>query len=194
MIPLTQKFLALDLELNQPSSKIIQVGISIGSIQDDPKQYITKKWYIDPKEPIDPFITQLTGITSADISRESWSHATVARELSELIKEHDVFLNPITWGGNDSYELQAEFSKNMVDFPHFGRRWIDVKTWYTMLMLAKGKNPSGHLAGAMGVFKLPFDGKAHRADVDAFNTLKFFFTILRRQRGLENLLSDAKKI
>lgn len=194
MIEKTQKFLALDLELNQPSGKIIQVGVAIGSAGDRRDQYITHKWYIDPKEPIDPFITDLTGITQTDISSYCVSHQTVADELGALIREHKCFVNPVTWGGGDSTELLAEFCKNHADFPHFGRRWIDVKTWYTLYMLCRGKNPTGGLASAMGQYKLQFQGRAHQADVDAENTLALFFKILERQRAMENLLDSAKAI
>jgi inhibitor of KinA sporulation pathway (predicted exonuclease) len=62
------------------------------------------------------------------------------------------------------------------------------------MMFARGKNPSGGLASAMGTFKLQFKGTAHRADIDAVNTLALFFKFLERQRGLENLLHDAKVI
>ena len=188
------KFLALDLELNQPSGKIIQVGIAIGDKNTRFEDYVVRKWYIDPQEPISEFINDLTGITDSDIRAEAYSHEHVARELSELIKEHKVFVNPVTWGGGDSVELLAEFCKNHADFLHFGRRWIDIKTWYTYLMLTRGKAASGGLASAMGYFKLHFKGKAHRADVDAANTLALFFKLLDRQARLESILDSAKNI
>ena len=59
------KFLALDLELNQPSGKIIQVGIAIGDKNTRFEDYVVRKWYIDPQEPISEFINDLTGITDA---------------------------------------------------------------------------------------------------------------------------------
>jgi hypothetical protein len=46
----------------------------------------------------------------------------------------------------------------------------------------------------MGYFKLHFKGKAHRADVDAANTLALFFALLERQSKLENILDSAKQI
>ncbi len=187
------KFLALDLELSQ-GGKIIQVGVALGDKNTRFEDYVVRKWYIDPKEPISEFITALTGITDSDIRAEAYSHEHVARELSELIREHKCFLSPVTWGGSDSVELLAEFSKNRVDFPHFGRRWIDVKTWYTYLMLTRGKAPSGGLSSAMGYFKLHFKGNAHRADVDAANTLELFFKLLERQARLESILDSAKTV
>lgn len=195
---LDQKYLALDLELNNADDgstsnpKIIQVGVAIGSARENPKEWITKKWYVKINDPIYPFITDLTGITTQDIQQFGMTHYDIGQELSRLIKEHDVFVNPVTWGGGDSTELKDEFSQHGIEFRHFGRRWIDVKTWYTLRLLANGKRPAGGLSSAMGVYKLQFEGKAHRADVDAYNTLRLFFEILKRQKQMLDTVSLAK--
>ena len=123
-----QKYLALDLELNNaddgstPNPKIIQVGVAIGSAKQSPSEWITKKWYVRVNEPIYPFITDLTGITNQDIQQFGMTHYEIGQELSRLIKDNDVFVNPVTWGGGDSTELKDEFDQHGIDFRHFGRQ------------------------------------------------------------------------
>ena len=121
-------------------------------------------------------------------------HEQVAKEIGEIITKRNCFVNPITWGGGDSLELKAEFKDRGISFPHFGRRWIDVKTWYSLHMLAMGKKPSGGLSSGLGSFKLQFEGNPHRADVDALNTLRLFFEILHRHNQIYQLVTDAKAV
>ena len=52
----------------------------------------------------------------------------------------------------------------------------------------------GGLSKAMARYKLQFVGKAHRADVDALNTLRLSFTILERQRLLEACAARMKNL
>ncbi len=191
-----QNFIALDLELTQPTRKIIQVGVCIGN-QDNEKEWVVKKWFIDPEEPISQDIFALTGISDSDISQFSQPLQEIADELSALITEHQCFVNPITWGAGDSAELLELFHSNNIPFKHFGRRWLDVKTMHTFLKLSKnktGNSASGGLASCMGQYKLQFSGKAHRADIDAFNTLKFYFHLIKRQQILEQALISLKTI
>lgn len=197
----TDYYMALDLELNNApdrstaNPKIIQVGVAVGTWEHyDKNTIITKKWYIDPKEPIYPFITDLTGISNDDIEAYGVPHSSVAKELGDMIKQYKTFVNPVTWGGGDSVELLEEFKQRDVDFPFFGRRWIDVKTLYGFHMISVGKSPSGGLKSAMTQFKIPFRGTAHRADVDAHNTLRFFFALLERQDNLNKIIKVAKGI
>lgn len=195
-----KKFLSLDLELNNgpagetPRPKIIQVGICIADLNEPMSDWVVKKWYIDPHEPIFRFITELTGITDQDISDHAVSHEQMADELSALIIEHDTFMNPVVWGGGDSSELLEEIRDRDIYFPHFGRRWIDVKTIHTFLCIAKGKNPSGGLSSVMGQNKINFEGKAHRADIDAFNTMKLFSHYVKRQNGINSMIEISKSL
>lgn len=189
-----KNFLALDLELNQPSGRIIQVGVCVGNCAQPESEYTVRKWHIDPGEPIAAHIVDLTGINDRTISHEAVTHAHAASEIASLIKTQDCFANPVTWGGGDSAELLSEFHARKVDFPHFGRRWIDVKTIHSFLMLAKGKNTTGGLRSAMSAHKLKFLGEPHRADVDAFNTLRFFMFLLRRQQRMDAMVTQAMSL
>lgn len=181
-------YFALDLELNNLNNgqvpKIIQVGVAIGSPL-RPDQITAKSWFLNPDEPITPFITKLTGITDEMVQTQSVDHYTLAIELGDFLRMWDVFPNPITWGQGDADELKAEFSERKVNFPFFGRRIFDVKTLYVFQQMVAGKSPSGGLRKSMIAYGLDFHGKPHNAEHDAMNTLRFFFHFLDRQRTFE---------
>lgn len=193
MSTLYQNYLALDLELNQPSNKIIQVGIAIGSMA-KPDHYFKLSWYVNPCESINPEITSLTGITDANIADSATPIDEIAEQISDLSKMYNCFVNPVTWGGGDSKELLDLFRNNGVEFKHFGRRWIDVKTIHQFIRVSKDKSFTGGLASAMGDYKLSFWGKQHRAGDDAANTLRLYFKLLERQTSLNNLVHKAKEL
>jgi inhibitor of KinA sporulation pathway (predicted exonuclease) len=46
----------------------------------------------------------------------------------------------------------------------------------------------------MSEFKIKFKGTAHRADVDAANTLRLFFTILERQSKMYDIIDSARSL
>lgn len=187
-------FIALDLELNQPSNRIIQVGIALGSRMQPEDEWVVRQWLLDPDEPISEFITGLTGISNEDIAQRAVPWEQMAQELSALMDEHKPFMNPVTWGGGDSSELLESIRARGIDFPYFGRRWVDVKTVHTFLSLTLEKKPSGGLRSTMTQYKMRFLGEPHRADVDAFNTLRLFFHLMDRQTSLEGLVKLAKLV
>lgn len=184
-------YFSLDLELNNLNNgqtpKIIQVGVAIGSpLRPDVSSMVTKSWFLDPGEPISPFITRLTGITDEVVQTQSVDHYTLAIELGDFLKMWDCFPNPVTWGQGDADELKAEFKDRRIDFPFFGRRIFDVKTLYVFQQMVAGKTPSGGLRKSMIAHGLKFEGNPHDARFDAMNTLRFFFYFLERQRKFED--------
>lgn len=187
-------FIALDLEFNQPSHRLIQVGVCLGHPLQAEEEYLVRKWYIDPGEPIADTIVALTGIDDAAIRDNAVPAAQIAEELGALLRAQDTFVNPVTWGGGDSAALLGFFHEHGAPFPHFGRRWLDVKTIHAHLQLCEGRSAAGGLRSVMGHYKLQFRGTPHRADVDAFNTLRLFFHLQARQRAMEELLKLARAV
>lgn len=187
---MTDTYLALDLEMNQPSRKIIQVGISIAKRDTPADAYLTRSWILDPEEPIDVGITELTGISDYMIQEQAVPWTQMAQELGSLIDAHKPFVNPVTWGGGDAEGLLAGLRERNIEFPYFGRRWLDIKTIHAFKAMAMGKSGAGGLKSVMGQHRLPFVGKAHRADVDAYNTLRLFFKMMES----ETKLQDAAKL
>lgn len=188
-------FLSLDLEMNQPSGRIIEVGVCMGSAHLPEDEWITRRWLLDPQEPLAPAIVELTGITQDELAACAVPWEQMALELSALIGQHEPFVNPVTWGGGDSQALLEGLRAREIDFPHLGRRWLDVKTMHSFLTFAGGKGkPSGGLSSVMARHKLKFIGKPHRAGVDAFNTLRLYFRLLERQSALESAAKLIKSV
>lgn len=192
-----QNYFALDLELNNKNDgsvpRIIEVGVAIGNPL-RPEEINKLNWYLDPQEPITPFISGLTGITDKVISEKAVPHAQVAKELGALIDIFNCFPNPVTWGQGDALELKQEFQDRGVSFPYFGRRIFDVKTLFVYKQIALGKTPSGGLKKALNIHGLKFEGTPHRASDDAYNTLLFFFHLLNREKDLQDCISALKSL
>ena len=122
-----RNFLSLDLEMNQPSGKIIQIGAVVGDIiTGDIVDRI--RIYVNPNEPLLEYIVNLCGISQADVDSGD-DLVSAYNKLKSFHQKHDCFMNPITWGGGDSDYLLNQLKEEDKDIKWcFGRRWIDVKT------------------------------------------------------------------
>lgn len=192
-------YLALDLEYNcdgkGPVEDIIQVGLAVGSPVNG--SIDTWSFLVKPQGKavtLHPFITDLTGITQEQYDSEAVPWKTVVGAIEEIHNACAPFCNPVTWGMGDATDLITTVKAEGLQFPYFGRRILDVKHFFLFIEAAKGRSLSGGLRSAMGKHRLPFEGKPHRADVDAYNTLRFFFHLLKRQSSLESLLYSASQI
>src|ERR1041384_4707322 len=102
---------ALDLEMNQPSQRIIQVGAVVGNIKTG--EILEKlSVIVNPMEELNPEIIEL-----CDIQQEQVDNGVTLeeayRQLRNMHLKHKSFINPITWGGGDSLELKEQLKSEL---------------------------------------------------------------------------------
>lgn len=172
--------MTLDAEYNQPSQKTIQIGAAIYDVYSG--QIIAEfETYVNPGEPIEPFITELTGITDKDVA-----HAPSIKEAYEMLEyfhaKHRAFCNPLVWGSGVFNDSQAIHKESGVERDNFmGYRVIDVKSVYQSAQMYKGKQVRGSLETVCKKFlKIGFEGTAHRALTDAKNTFRVWHFLVKR--------------
>lgn len=175
------KLTCLDLEMNQPSGKIVQIGAVIGDTQTG--EIIDRiRIYVNPGEPIAEFITELCGITQAQIDEQGISLEDAYFQLKKFHKKAD-FINPVSWGGGDSQEIYDQLNEEVRKRWCFGRRWIDAKTVFVSQMIAhQNRVDSSGLANSMKAVGLQFVGRQHDAQDDAENTFKMYQYMLSSLR------------
>lgn len=169
----------LDLEMNQPSNSIIQIGAVVANIKTG-EILEELSVIINPKEVINPEIVKLTGITQ-DMVNAGIPIDEAYVQLADLHKKYDSFINLVTWGGGDSVALvdQLYGSEILKTVPNpFGRRWIDAKTVYVSYCIANGLDFRGGLAKSMTKLGLKFEGTKHNAVFDARNTFYMYKKLL----------------
>jgi inhibitor of KinA sporulation pathway (predicted exonuclease) len=166
-------FLSLDLELNQPSNKIIQVGAVVGNVKTG-QIFERVSLFTKLDEPLNPYIQKLCNITP-EMLEQGVSLDDAGLRLMELKRSYDCAVNPITWGGGD-----AQLLKQQTETVFFGHRWFDVKTLYQFYALKQGLPLQGGLAKVMTRFGMKFQGTKHRADDDAYNTFLLAVKLLEK--------------
>ena len=170
---------SLDLEMNQPSGKIIQIGAVLGNVETGEivAEFDSK---VNAGETLAPAIIALTKISQSEVDQAP-TLTDAYHALSHWLGRYAELrvLNPLTWGGGDTETLRVQLNMEMERWP-FGRRWIDTKTLYVAWRMAQGKDISGGLAKAMTKLGLAFQGQKHNALDDAKNTFRMYRALLKQ--------------
>ena len=173
--------ISLDLEMNQPSRKIIQIGACVfnsntGEILNEFNKIIFTN------EKIDPFITELTKITQEDVLKGSDLKSAYV-ELCKLRKKYQAHRSIVTWGDGDVKLLKEQvfetYKKDQEAFSwDLGFRFFDTKTLYQAYRIANDQSMKAGLSNAMTNMGLTFEGQEHDALCDAKNTAKIFCKLI----------------
>ena len=169
--------MSIDCEFNQPSTLTIQIGCAVYSVRSGE---LLEKWetYVDPGEPILPFITELTGITDADVKGAPKIKEAYMR-LKEIHKKHKCFMNPLVWGSGVRNDSLSIYEESEVEEPNFmGYRVLDAKTIYQSKMMFQNNEIRGGLKKACDNLGIGFEGTAHTALADAVNTFRLWHHLM----------------
>jgi inhibitor of KinA sporulation pathway (predicted exonuclease) len=174
------KIISLDLEFNQPSGKIIEIGAVAGDLVNGEVVSLFES-LVALDEDLLPRITTLTGI-SPEMLFDAPNLADAGAAFLTWSASFKEFPNLMTWGGGDSEQLKQQLGSNF-KWP-FGFRYLDVKTVFIAHQQSKGHwMPRGGLAKSMTKLGLSFQGQKHRALCDAYNTFALYYNLLRSLRG-----------
>lgn len=168
----------VDLEMNQPSGNIIQIGSCVLDVRN---QTISNNFQVlvqlPPGEELDPFITSLTGITQPEIDRQGVPLKKALEKYWEVNpgKHHGA------WGW-DHRELVELSDKLEVKHPMI--HGYDIKAISALMACARpqGKLRSG-LSNSLAREGLRFIGTPHRAFDDAYNTARLAASYVRKMKA-----------
>ena len=191
--------IVLDLEMNQPSGTIIEIGavrfLRDGGIHPDKFDVI-----VNPHEKLGVCdggrngamtITELTGITQEMVDEAVDLEEAIEQMHQWVLKESkNVVL--AGWGG-DPYWLRTEVIKNGIQYP-FRNKSFDVKSMVVFISALMGKkHKTDGLGSMMKCYELKFEGNQHRADADAYNTARLLQkTIKDYNKFVDMILSGIK--
>lgn len=181
--------IAVDLEMNQPSRNIIEIGAvcfqpDTGIVVD------TFARFVCPGEPINPEITTLTGIRNEDTAFAPHIR-TAAQQFTDFKKQNQANPIGIVWGAGTSNDIRKIYEESGLDNP-FHVRIIDVKAVFQMLAntsSAEMRQKCG-LKRACEILKIGWDlqyGEPHRALADAFNTYRLYMFLSKCLKGGVNI-------
>lgn len=171
------KLMSLDLEMNQPSGNIIQIGAVVGNtVTLELEEEFNVYTKLPEGEDVAEYIYKLCGI-SQNMVKNGTEVPTAYNLLKDFYKANRCNSTVVTWGGGDSWQLYKQSGDVEPNF--MGSRWMDVKTVFQTLQIARQRKARSGLSKSMQKMGLRFIGKPHNALDDAKNTLRFYFHMLQ---------------
>jgi inhibitor of KinA sporulation pathway (predicted exonuclease) len=149
-------WLSLDLEMNQPSQKIIQIGAVAGNIFTG--QILERlSVFVNPGEQVREDIVKLTGITQEMVDAGVRLEDAYS-QLAAMHARHDCYVTPITWGGGDSQELREQLNE----------KWTDARTLQHAAVLMAHMNDIAEILELESRQRFQFATQVTKEDLQSF--------------------------
>jgi inhibitor of KinA sporulation pathway (predicted exonuclease) len=180
------KAIVVDLELNQPSNKIIQIGAVICDIHShqilDTFSIICNPEGEMPSE----FITTLTGIT-IEMVENGVPLVDGLKQFWDWIADSGAGKMLVQWGEGDMRLLEQQSNERNVKVPRLNT--MNLKAVSSIMRQHKGSKAKGGLKNTMDLYGVPFYGDAHDGLIDSLNTAFLLF----RLEEMWKFASDVEK-
>lgn len=182
------QYIILDFEMNpvakqnkEARSRLHREIIEIGAVKLDSDHNIVDKFscYVKPQynAEINPFIRNLTGISTWEVCTASYFEETIA-QLEEWIG-YDHATTVYSWGQTDLDQLKKECAYKQVMLPGNMSDWVDFQAVYSDAMEFTDEYGQMSLHTAAEQFGISMDEKAsHSALYDAEITAELFIPVL----------------
>lgn len=187
------RVIIMDLEMNQPSNSIIQIGACVVGTKPLALTNDYFKMEVDCGEVLNPEITQLTGITQDSVDA-ALNTEDALKLWWQWVAKQNVGGRVWAWG-SDLWTI-VEQSKAAGVQPNTKLRSLDLKTVFTLYRDVMGITTKGGLKGSMGTVGLNFFGAQHDALNDAINTARLFmkmYSWLDKYCKINNIVNDIKE-
>lgn len=179
------RVVAVDLEMNKPSNRIIQIGAVC--FQPDRGLLVeTFNQLINPREPIAAEITELTRIDDAKVAGMP-SIVEAAEAFTTFKNRLQINAIGIVWGAGKSNDVAKIYEESGCESP-FRSRIIDVKGVFQMLANSSGSKYRQKIGlnKACELVGIGWDntyGLPHDALADAYNTMRIYMFLSKCLKG-----------
>ena len=176
------RFVVVDLEFNQPSRKIIQIGAVVLDLQKGEIEPLFDE-IIDPEEEIDPFIEGLTGISDVDCDDADRIDQVMPRFWHEVCHSR-TGKKMAAWGKD--IEVIQEVSESVIENTPQRIEIFDFKQYVRLFRFLDGKSSRSGcgLANVVDSLDLEFEGQHHDAYDDAYMTAKVMLTYCEKLKNI----------
>jgi 3'-5' exoribonuclease 1 len=172
-------YIVLDLEATD-SKEIIEIG----AVKLNEELQIVSEFssFVKPtiNSTLSHYIKKLTNITQDEVNAAQ-TFPKVLEVFEKWVGEDATF---ITWSKSDKYFFRSEFITHGIHNDTLSK-FVNIQN-----IVCSFASPDGlrSLENALSLLGMEFEGEAHRAFTDAFNTSKLFVEAIKRLGGFNELL------